>query len=95
MEGDLPLIDRKSNPIAFGLALSHFSLSTCRSAAFPERGLIIMLVAVLRGFMMRIKLLQAVIRQRVLKIHARSVLSISAILILVIRHAMVDWDRRC
>ena len=78
------------NPIALGIALAHFSLSTCRSTAFPEWGLGIMLVAVLLGLMMKFKMSPALIRQRVFKFHTSPVLLIAGISILLIGHTIVD-----
>lgn len=78
------------NPLALGIALTHFSLSTCRSTAFPEWGLGIMLVAVLLGLMMKFRLSPARIRQSVFKFHTSPVLLIAGISILLIGHSIVD-----
>jgi hypothetical protein len=78
------------NPIALGIALTHFLLSTCRSTAFPEWGLGIMLVTVLLGLMMKFKLSPASMRQRVFKFHTSPILLIAAISILLIGHTIVD-----
>jgi hypothetical protein len=78
------------NPIALGLALTHFSLSTCRSTAFPEWGLGIMLVTVLLGLVMKFKLSPASMRQGVFKFHTSPILLIAAISILLIGHTIVD-----
>ena len=78
------------NPVALGIALTHFSVSTCRSTAFPEWGLSIMLVIVLLGLMMKFKLSPASMRQRVFKFHTSPILLIAAISILLIGHSIVD-----
>lgn len=78
------------NPVALGIALTHFSLSTCRSTAFPEWGLSIMLVIVLLGLMIKFKLSPPSMRQRVFKFHTSPILLIAAISILLIGHSIVD-----
>jgi hypothetical protein len=78
------------NPVALGIALTHFSLSTCRSTAFPEWGLGIMLVTVLLGLMMKFRLSPASMRQRVFKFHTSPILLIAAISILLIGHSIAD-----
>lgn len=78
------------NPVALGVALTHLSLSTCRSTAFPEWGLGVMLIAVLLGLMMKLKLSPASMRQRVFRFHTSPVLLIAAVTILLIGHTIVD-----
>ena len=78
------------NPIGLGIALTHFLLSTCRSTAFPEWGLGIMLVTVLLGSMMKFKLSPASMRQRVFGFHTSPGLLITAISILLIGHSIAD-----
>jgi hypothetical protein len=78
------------NPLALGIALTHFLLSACRSTSFPEWGLGIMVVTVLLGLMMKFKLSPASMRQRVYKLHTSPVLLIAAISILLIGHSIVD-----
>jgi hypothetical protein len=78
------------NPIALGIALTHFLLSTCKSTAFPEWGLGIMLVTVLLGLMLKFKLSPASMRQRVFRFHTSPILLIAAISILLIGHTIVD-----
>jgi hypothetical protein len=76
------------NPIALGIALTHFMLSTCKSTAMPEWGLVIILATVLLGLMMKFKLSPASMRQRVYKFHTSPFLLIAAISILLIGHAI-------
>lgn len=78
------------NPIALGIALTHFGLSTCRSTAFPEWGLGVLLVIVLLGVTAKFKLSPASMRQKVFRFHTSPVLLIAAISILLIGHTMVD-----
>lgn len=78
------------NPIALGIALTHFLLSTCKSTAMPEWGLVIMLGTVLLGLMMKFKLSPASMRQRVYRFHTSPVLLIAAISILLIGHTIAD-----
>jgi hypothetical protein len=78
------------NPLALGIALTHFLLSACRSTSFPEWGLGIMVATVLLGLMMKFKLSPASMRQRVYKLHTSPVLLIAAISILLIGHSIVD-----
>ena len=78
------------NPIALGVASTHFLLSTCRSTTLPEWGLAIMLVTVLLGLMMKFKLSTATMRQKVFKLHTSPILLISAISILLIGHTIAD-----
>jgi hypothetical protein len=78
------------NPMALGIALTHFLLSTCRSTTLPEWGLGIMLMTVLLGLMMKFKLSPASMRQRVFKFHTSPILLIAAISILLIGHTIAD-----
>jgi hypothetical protein len=78
------------NPIALGIALTHFLLSTCKSTAMPEWGLVIMLATVLLGLMMKFKWSPASMRQRVYKFHTSPFLLIAAISILLIGHTIAD-----
>jgi hypothetical protein len=78
------------NPIALGVALTHLALSTCRSTAFPEWGLGIMLVTVLLGLMMKFKLSPASMRQRVFRFHTSPILLLATITILLIGHTIAD-----
>lgn len=78
------------NPVALGIALTHFSLSTCRSTAFPEWGFGIMLVTVLLGLMMKFKLCPARMRQNVFRFHTSPILLIVAVSILLIGHSIAD-----
>jgi hypothetical protein len=76
------------NPIALGIALTHFLLSTCKSTAMPEWGLVIMLAAVFLGLMMKFKLSPTSMRQRVYRFHTSPFLLIAAISILLIGHTI-------
>jgi hypothetical protein len=76
------------NPIALGIALTHFLLSTCKSTAMPEWGLVIMVATVLLGLMMKFKLSPASMRQRVYKFHTSPALFIAAISVLLIGHTI-------
>jgi hypothetical protein len=78
------------NPIALGIALTHFLLSTCKSTAMPEWGLGIVLATVLLGLVMKFKLSPASMRQRVYKFHTSPILLIAAISILLIGHTIAD-----
>lgn len=78
------------NPIALGIALTHFLLSTCKSTALPEWGLGTMVATALLGIMMKFKLSPAPMRQRVFKFHTSPALLIAAISILLIGHTIVD-----
>jgi hypothetical protein len=78
------------NPIALGIALTHFLLSTCKSTAMPEWGLVIMLATVILGLMMKFKLSPASMRQRVYRFHTSPALLIAAISILLIGHTLAD-----
>lgn len=78
------------NPIALGIALTHFLLSMCRSTTLPEWGLGIMVLTALLGIMMKFKLSPASMRQKVFKFHTSPVLLIAAISILLIGHSIVD-----
>jgi hypothetical protein len=78
------------NPLALGIALTHFLLSACRSTSFPEWGLGIMVVTVLLGLMMKFKLSPASMRQMVYKLHTSPILLIAAISILLIGHSIAD-----
>lgn len=78
------------NPIAFGIALTHFLLSTCRSTAIPEWGLMIVLATVLLGLTMKFKLSPASMRQGVYRLHTSPALLIAAISILLIGHTIAD-----
>jgi hypothetical protein len=78
------------NPIALGIALTHFLLSMCRSTTLPEWGLGIMVLTGLLGIMMKFKLSPASMRQKVFKFHTSPVLLIAAISILLIGHSIVD-----
>jgi hypothetical protein len=77
------------NPIALGVALTHFLLSACRSTSFPEWGLGIMAVTVLLGLAMKFKLSPASMRQKVYKLHTSPALLIAAVSILLIGHSIV------
>jgi hypothetical protein len=78
------------NPVAFGIALTHFLLSICRSTTLPEWGLGIMVVTALLGMMMKFRLSPASMRQKVFKFHTSPILLIAAISILLIGHSIVD-----
>jgi hypothetical protein len=78
------------NPVALGIALTHFLLSTCRSTAMPEWGLLIMLATVLLGLTMKFKLSPASMRQRVYRFHTNPAVLIVAISILLIGHTIAD-----
>jgi hypothetical protein len=74
------------NPIALGIALAHFLLSTCKSTAMPEWGLVIMLAAALLGLMMKFKWSPASMRQSVYRFHTSPFLLVCAVSILLIGH---------
>ena len=78
------------NPIALGIALTHFLLSLCRSTTLPEWGLGIMVMTALLGIMMKFKLSPASMRQKVFKVHTSPVLLIAAISILLVGHSIAD-----
>ena len=78
------------NPVALGIALTHFSLSTCRTTALPEWGFGVMLAIVLLGLMMKFKLSPASMRQNVFKFHTSPILLIAAVSILLIGHSIAD-----
>lgn len=78
------------NPIALGIALTHFLLSSCKSTAMPEWGLMIMFATVLFGLMMKFKLSPASMRQGVYRFHTSPALLIAAISILLIGHTIAD-----
>lgn len=78
------------NPIALGIALTHFLLSTCRSTAFPEWGLGIMLVTASLGLIIKFKLSPASMRQSVFRFHTSPILLIATISIILIGHTIVD-----
>ena len=78
------------NPIALGIAITHFLLSTCKSTAMPEWGLVIMLATVILGLMMKFKLSPTSMRQRVYRFHTSPALLIAAISILLIGHTIAD-----
>lgn len=77
------------NPLALGIALTHFLLSSCRSTTFPEWGLGIMAVAVLIGLTMKFKLSPASMRQRIYKLHTSPALLIAGVATLLIGHSIV------
>ena len=78
------------NPVALGIALTHFSPSTCRTTALPEWGFGVMLAIVLLGLIMKFKLSPASMRQNVFKFHTSPVLLIAAVSILLIGHSIAD-----
>jgi hypothetical protein len=78
------------NPLGLLLAITHFSLSTCRSSPLPEWGLGGAAALVLIGSVIRFKLSPKRLRKAVYRIHT-SPFSIGLVLIvLLIGHSIVD-----
>jgi hypothetical protein len=78
------------NPFGLLLAVTHFSLSTCRSSPLPEWGLVGATALVLIGSVIRFKLSPKRFRRAVYRIHT-SPLSVGLVLIvLLIGHSIVD-----
>jgi hypothetical protein len=76
--------------ILFAMAVTHFTLSTCRSSPLPEWGLGGAAMLVLIGSAIRFKLSPKSLRKAVYRIHT-SPLSIGLVLlVLLIGHSIVD-----
>lgn len=78
------------NPLAVILALVHFSLSSCRSSALPEWGLVATLILVLIGVVIKIKLTPKSIRRVVYNIHTSPLPFGIIVIVLLIGHGIVD-----
>jgi hypothetical protein len=78
------------NPLAFGVAIFHFLLSSCRSSPLPEWGLFLVTAMVVLGLMLKFRASPNSMRRRVYRFHTSSASFSAVILVLVVGHLMVD-----
>jgi len=78
------------NPLAVTLAFVHFSLSSCRSSALPEWGLLATLIIVLIGVAIKIKVTPKRIRKVFYNIHTSPLPFGVILIVLLIGHSIVD-----
>ena len=78
------------NPVAFGVAIFHFSLSECRSTLMPELGMGVMFLVFILGLMLTFKLSPASMRKTVFRLHTSPIVMMVVISILLIGHSIVD-----
>jgi hypothetical protein len=78
------------NPLALLLAITHFSLSACRSSALPEWGLAIMAVITGIGAMVKFKKSPQGLRKYVYKLHTNPFPLFLLLTVLLIGHQLVD-----
>ncbi len=78
------------NPVALGLAVLHFLLSSCRSSPLPEWGLIWVTVMVSLGLIVKFKLSPKGMRKSVYRLHTKAAAFLVMIFLLVTGHLIVD-----
>ncbi|HBZ55598.1 MAG TPA: hypothetical protein DEO88_09345 [Syntrophobacteraceae bacterium] len=78
------------NPVAAIMALVHFSLSSCRSSALPEWGLVGTASLVLLGMAMKFKISPVRMRKTVYQIHTNPISAGLVLTVLLIGHSIVD-----
>ncbi len=77
------------NPIAAGVAILHLSIAECESTFMPELGLGAMIFIIILGLMVTFRLSPASMRKAIFRLHTSPVSFMTAILILIIGHAMI------
>lgn len=78
------------NPLILGVAVTHWTLSRCRTTSLPEWGLLLMCCIALLGILIKLKLCAGTLLQKVYKIHTQPALFIGVIALLVMGHLIVD-----
>jgi hypothetical protein len=78
------------NPLAFGVAISHFMSSECRSTAMPEFGMGAMFFIFILGLMMTLKLSPPSMRKFVFKLHTSPLITILVFSFLLIGHSVIE-----
>ena len=78
------------NPIALGMAVLHFLLSSCRKSSLPEWGLVFVTMMVLLGLMLRFKVTPRWIREQVYRLHTGFAAFSTMIILLVVGHHLID-----
>ncbi len=78
------------NPLALGMAVLHFLLSSCRKSSLPEWGLVFVTMMVLLGLMVRFKVTPRWLRKQVYRLHTGFVTFSTMIILLVAGHHLID-----
>jgi hypothetical protein len=77
------------NPVALGIALFHFSLSSCPLSPLPELGLSVIALLLVMGIILKIKGSPKVIRKFAYKVHTHPIISIILVLIVLTGHLVI------
>ncbi len=78
------------NPLILLLAILHWTLSSCKSTALPEWGLLTMGAIVALGIVLKFKLCHKDFLKNVYKVHTHPVLILILVSMLVIGHLSMD-----
>lgn len=78
------------NPAAVLLAITHFSLSACRSSVLPEWGLALMAVIAAIGVLIKFRIPPQRLRKFVYKLHTSPLPLLLLIAVLLVGHQIVD-----
>ena len=78
------------NPAAVLLAITHFSLSACRSSALPEWGLALMAVIAGIGALVKFRIPPQRMRKFVYKVHTSPLPLLLLLTVLLVGHQIVD-----
>lgn len=77
------------NPVALGIAIFHFSLSSCPLSPLPELGLCFISLLLVLGIILKIKGSPKVIRKFAYKVHTHPIISIILVSIILTGHLMI------
>jgi hypothetical protein len=77
------------NPVVLGIALFHFSLSSCPLSPLPELGLCGIALLLVLGIILKIKGSPKVIRKFAYKVHTHPIISVSLALIVLTGHLVI------
>ncbi len=78
------------NPVALGIAIFHFSLSSCPLSPLPELGLCFISLLLVLGIILKIKGSPKVIRRFAYKIHTHPIISIMLVSVVLTGHLLID-----
>jgi hypothetical protein len=78
------------NPVALGIALFYFSLSSCPLSPLPELGLCIISLLLILGIILKIKGSPKVIKRFAYKVHTHPIISIILVSIVLTGHLAID-----
>lgn len=78
------------NPVAFGFAAIHFSLSSCKSTFLPECGIFLMALLVVLGLIVKFNKAPESLRKFIIPLHTHPLSLVIMVAVLMIGHTFID-----